>query len=53
MNNDEMIRFHLTDFHPMDRFRVNGVVSNLHEFANAFNCPKNSPMNPENKCSLW
>ena len=33
--------------------RVNGVAQNFQEFADAFQCPINSPMNPENKCGLW
>ena len=33
--------------------RVNGVVQNFQEFADAFECPLNSPMNPETKCGLW
>ncbi|XP_008546803.1 neprilysin [Microplitis demolitor] len=37
---------------PMD-LRVLGAVSNSDEFARAFNCPKDSPMNPDNKCNIW
>ena len=33
--------------------RINGVVQNFQQFADAFECPINSPMNPENKCGLW
>ncbi|KAF0698989.1 Aste57867_10411 [Aphanomyces stellatus] len=39
--------------HPPGRHRVTGVVQNSHEFARAFNCPVNAPMNPANKCSVW
>ncbi|KAF7285786.1 hypothetical protein GWI33_009970 [Rhynchophorus ferrugineus] len=39
--------------HPRAKIRVNGVVSNMKEFAEAFQCPVGSPMNPETKCQLW
>ncbi|XP_011311093.1 neprilysin-1 [Fopius arisanus] len=41
------------DTHSPAEFRVIGSVSNTQEFANVFNCPKGSPMNPENKCTIW
>ncbi|KAF1754459.1 hypothetical protein GCK72_021022 [Caenorhabditis remanei] len=39
--------------HPTSSFRVNGVFSNMKEFAEAFNCPVGSPMNPVKKCELF
>ncbi|CAI5442898.1 unnamed protein product [Caenorhabditis angaria] len=41
------------DVHSFHKFRINGMMSNSEEFAKAFNCPKNSPMNPEKKCPLF
>ncbi|OUM64689.1 hypothetical protein PIROE2DRAFT_42280, partial [Piromyces sp. E2] len=41
------------DLHSVPKHRVNGVVSNNEHFAKTFNCPKNSPMNPEKKCKIW
>lgn len=35
------------------KFRVIGSVSNSHEFAEAYNCPKGSNMNPREKCQIW
>nr|XP_022911284.1 neprilysin-11-like [Onthophagus taurus] len=46
-------QMHKTSNHAPGRFRVNGVVSNMPEFADAFNCPLDSNMNPANKCVLW
>ncbi|XP_048770613.2 endothelin-converting enzyme 1-like [Ostrea edulis] len=34
-------------------FRSTGMVSNSDDFAEAFHCPRNSPMNPEAKCRIW
>ena len=41
------------DPHSRGKYRVIGSVSNNEHFAKTFNCPKNSPMNPEKKCLIW
>lgn len=43
----------LTDVHSPARFRVNGVVSNLPPFAEAFSCKKGQPMVRRKVCSVW
>jgi len=43
----------LRDIHAPKRYRVNGVLSQNDAFAEAFQCPARSPMNPPSKCSLW
>eukprot|EP00095_Tigriopus_kingsejongensis_P001687 maker-scaffold1658_size31987-snap-gene-0.9 protein:Tk01687 transcript:maker-scaffold1658_size31987-snap-gene-0.9-mRNA-1 annotation:"endothelin-converting enzyme 1" len=42
-----------TAVHAPGPYRVLGTVSNSREFSSAFNCPKDSPMNPTNKCKVW
>jgi endothelin-converting enzyme/putative endopeptidase len=45
----------LTDPHSPDRYRINGVVVNMPEFANAFSCKAGQPMvnPPEKVCKVW
>ncbi|KAG5878476.1 hypothetical protein JTB14_003163 [Gonioctena quinquepunctata] len=47
------LRYLENDEHARSKWRVNGVVSNMEEFSEAFNCPAGSKMNPANKCILW
>lgn len=39
--------------HSPNEFRVNGVVSNMPEFQQAFHCKKGQPMVRENACHVW
>ncbi len=51
---DETKRMYATiDPHSPDKFRANGVVSNLPEFQRAFQCKPGSPMVRENRCRVW
>ncbi|XP_028391399.1 endothelin-converting enzyme homolog [Dendronephthya gigantea] len=38
---------------PPMNFRVEGAIMNSEGFAEAFQCPRGSRMNPVNKCSVW
>lgn len=51
---DEYARFAATvDPHSPARFRVNGALSDLPEFAEAFSCKKGTPMSPKKACAVW
>jgi endothelin-converting enzyme/putative endopeptidase len=41
--------------HPLSRFRVNGPLSNMPEFAAAFECKAGQPMvrSAEERCQVW
>ncbi|XP_053978634.1 endothelin-converting enzyme homolog [Hylaeus volcanicus] len=41
------------DSHSLGPLRIIGSVSNSEDFAKAFNCPLDSPMNPKKKCNIW
>jgi predicted metalloendopeptidase len=45
----------LTDSHPLGMFRVNGPVSNMPQFAEAFQCKTGDAMvrPPEKRCQVW
>jgi putative endopeptidase len=42
-----------SDVHSLPKFRVNGVVSDLPEFAETFSCREGQGMVPVNRCSIW
>ncbi|XP_076238922.1 endothelin-converting enzyme homolog [Calliopsis andreniformis] len=42
-----------SDEHSPPKYRIIGSLSNLPEFSQTFDCPRQSPMNPQNKCNLW
>ncbi|HYQ00388.1 MAG TPA: M13 family metallopeptidase [Polyangiaceae bacterium] len=42
-----------TDPHAPGKFRVNGSMRNLPEFAEAFACPAGSELAPTDRCQLW
>lgn len=39
--------------HSLPQFRVNVPMRNLIEFANDWNCKKNTTMNPKERCEVW
>jgi putative endopeptidase len=42
-----------SDPHSISKYRVNGIVSNLPQFAKAFGCKVGTPMAPKKQCSVW
>jgi len=47
------VMYATVDPHSPPRYRVNGPLSDLPEFANAFQCKKGSAMNPDKQCTVW
>ncbi|RLN73550.1 hypothetical protein BBO99_00009359 [Phytophthora kernoviae] len=47
----ELLR--MIDPHSPGKWRVNGPLMNYDKFAEVFQCPVGSPMNPEKKCVIW
>src|SRR6267154_1255350 len=51
---DETKRLRATvDPHSPEKYRTNGVVSNMPEFQEAFHCKAGSPMVNVNRCRVW
>jgi putative endopeptidase len=51
---DETKRLRATvDPHSPEKYRTNGVVSNMPEFQEAFHCKAGAPMVNQNKCRVW
>ncbi len=51
---DENKRLRATvDPHSPEKYRTNGVVSNMPEFQEAFHCKAGSPMVNKNRCRVW
>ena len=43
----------ITDPHAPNKFRINGIVSNMPEFQSAFTCKPGQPMVRERACKIW
>ena len=51
---DETKRLRATvDPHSPEKYRVNGVVSNMPEFQEAFHCQAHAPMVNQHRCRVW
>lgn len=51
---DETKRLRATvDPHSPEKYRTNGVVSNMPEFQQAFHCKAGAPMVNQNRCRVW
>jgi endothelin-converting enzyme/putative endopeptidase len=54
LSKDEVVKVRLaTDPHSPPKFRVNGPLSQLPAFANAFECAEGTPMHPKETCEVW
>jgi endothelin-converting enzyme/putative endopeptidase len=49
----ELQRRLLEDSHSPGRFRAEGPLVDLPEFAQAFECAEGTPMNPPDRCEIW
>jgi len=51
---DETKRLRATvDEHSPEKYRTNGVVSNMPQFQEAFHCKNGAPMVNQNRCRVW
>ncbi|XP_060518791.1 neprilysin-2 isoform X1 [Cylas formicarius] len=50
---EELRQLIVTDEHAPDKYRVIVPLSNMEYFAEDFNCPLGSKMNPTKKCNVW
>jgi predicted metalloendopeptidase len=51
--NEALMAMLRTDFHAPASARVNAVLANVAEFAQAFSCAPGAPMAPANRCQVW
>jgi predicted metalloendopeptidase len=50
---DQSARLQAFDPHPPDKFRVDGTLSNMSEFAQAFSCKSGDAMVNKNPARVW
>jgi predicted metalloendopeptidase len=51
---DALTRMRVTiDPHSPSKYRVNGPLSNMPEFREAYHCPATAPMVNQNACRVW